>query len=181
MSELIVIFKKQSEITGAFCQGCVTCWKQPSVPGCTVLIIWSYSRQQCLGRLWCLNGACLGLRRPKCAEKMYPMPLHRQQPEPLIQNMRDPCFHIVKAQILTAIHMEIRNPDLNYSLSFLFLANRSVTCVICCCCSPSALRFAILCVQGCSSAYLGCNECLLGSCCLQHSPLAFGSVHHRRS
>lgn len=126
MSELIVIFKKQSEVTGVLCQGCVTCQKRPSVSVCTVLIIWLYS-QQCLGRLWYLNGACLVLRRPKCAEKIYPMPLHHQQPEPLIQNMRDPCFHIVKAQILTAIHMEIRNPDLNYSLSYLFLADWSDT------------------------------------------------------
>ncbi|MEQ2309026.1 hypothetical protein AMECASPLE_034357 [Ameca splendens] len=32
--------------------------------------------------------------------------------------------------------------------------------VVFCCCSPSASRFDVLCVQRCSSACLGCNEWL---------------------
>ncbi len=56
--------------------------------------------------------------------------------------------------------VQFRWACVNCSLSFLFLADRSGTGVVFCCCSPSASKFYVLSIQRCSSAYLGCNEWL---------------------
>ncbi len=62
----------------------------------------------------------------------------------------------------------------NYSLSFQFLADRRGTwCGLLLLYRPSASRFDVLCIQKCSSAYLGCNYCCLSIISNQsgHSPL----------
>ncbi len=92
----------------------------------------------------------------------------------------DPCFHILYAKFCPYhlnVTAEIEAHQTwqrffqssivqfwwacaNCSLRFLFLADRSGTQWVFCCCSPSASGFNVLCVQRWYSAYLGCNEWL---------------------
>ncbi len=51
------------------------------------------------GRPWHLNDAQLV---PKCAKKISPTTLHHHllQPEPLIHGRMDPCFHVIKWNVI---------------------------------------------------------------------------------
>jgi len=97
--------------------------------------------------------------------------LHTITPPPAwtIGGRMDPCFHVVYTKfwpnhLIVAAEIEIHQTIdkqwacENRSLIFLFLADRSDTGVFFCCCSSSASRFDMLCVQRCSSADLGWND-----------------------
>ncbi len=99
---------------------------------------------------------------------------HHHQPEPFIQGRMDPCFHVVYAKFwpyhlnVTAEMETCPTKQTFFSLLFNFgepvwivaSISRVAPGVVFCCCSPSASRFDMMCVQRCTSAFLGCNEWL---------------------
>jgi len=102
------------------------------------------------GRLWHLNDARLVLRGPQCGKKISLTPLHHHQPETFIQGRMDPYLYVVYAKFWPYhlnVSAEIQTHQtrqcfcfffvqfwwarVNYSLSFLFLADRSGSqCVV---------------------------------------------------
>ncbi len=90
--------RNQSEMIWALWHGALSCWKQPSEDGYTVVIKgWTWSATNT--RLWHIKDSQLVLRGPKCAKNISPRPLHpHHQPEPLRQGRMDPCFHVFYAK-----------------------------------------------------------------------------------
>ncbi len=137
--------------------------------------------------LFCFHCECTQIKAdlysvisgPKCAKKISPTPLHHHhQPEPSRQGRMDPCvlyakfwpYHLnVAAEIETH---QTRQRFSNLLLSDFGEPLRIVAAVSCswltgaapgvvfCCCSLSASRFYVLCIQWWYSAYFGCNEWL---------------------
>ncbi len=145
----------------------------------------------------------------KFAKYISPTPLHHHQPEPLRQGRMDPCFHVlyskfwpyhlnVAAEIEThqtrqrfsnLLLSNFGEPVLNCILDFLFLADRSGTGVVFCCCSHllqgstcCAFRDGILHILVVTSGYLSFFCLSIISNQSVHSPLtsdinkAFSSI-----
>ncbi len=126
---------------------------------------------------WC----SIGTKRPKVCQENIPHTITPPPPAWTVETRQDgSMLSCSLLQILTLLsECCSRNRDssdqatffqssivqfywacVNCCLRFLFLADRTSTGVIFCCCSPSASGFDVLCVQRWYSAYLGCNEWL---------------------
>lgn len=68
------------------------------------------------------------------------------------------CGVLVPEYPLTFGHYSVILYPQTYTHRPLYQVHLASTSVVFCCCSPSASRFDMLCVQRCSSAYLSCNE-----------------------
>jgi len=176
--------RNQLEIIWALWHGVLSCWKWPSEDWyCGPKGVDMVSNNTQAG---CdINDAQLVLRGQKCAKKTSPHTIIPPPPAWTNDKRQDGSMHHVvypkfgsyhlnaAAEIKTHQTIHFSNPLLsNFGEPVPIIASvscstadRSVTCCVFCCCSPSASRFNMFCVQRCFSVDIGCKD-YTSYCCL---------------